>query len=230
MQQKSLGDSNGAAITSKPSDLVLANRILASFGIVDAFGHISMRSLDRPDRFIMSESRSPELVTDDDLITFNFECEPIDGGDRRLYAERAIHGRIYAARPDVFAVCHNHSLATIPFGTTGVPLRPIFHVAAGIGNHIPVWDSEEEFGPTDMLVRGNDMGDSLARKLGDARVVLMRGHGATVVGSTLKEMVFTSIYMQKNSEALLHALALGNVKYMSDEEIELTRRSNNSAL
>lgn len=203
-----------------PSDLVLANRILADRGVVDSFGHVSMRRPDRPDRYLLSRSRAPYLVVDADIMEFTLDNEPVAPDGRALYAERAIHGRIYAARPDVAAICHNHAPATIPFGVTGTELRPIFHMASAIGASVPIWDIADRFGDTDLLVTKNEIGDDLARMLGSHRVALMRGHGSVVTGATLRETVFTAVYLQVNAELLTAAVGLGPVRYLSAGEIE----------
>src|SRR5687767_13808744 len=148
-------------------DLVLSNRILANEGVVDAFGHPSIRHPDDPTRFIISRSLGPELVTEDDLQVFTLDGEQVGGNPDRAYLERVIHGAVYEARPEVMAVCHNHAHSVIPFSVTVVPLRPIAHLAAPIGAEIPVWDIADEFGDTDMLVRTMEQGRSLARALGE---------------------------------------------------------------
>ncbi len=202
-------------------DLVVANRILADHGVLDAFGHVSIRHPDNSERYFMSCSRGPSVVSRDDLMEFDLDSEPIDQRGRAMYAERQIHGRAYRARPDINSVCHNHSAATIPFGTSDVPLRPIFHMGSVVGRQVPVWDIADDFGPTDLLVTTPAMGASLAAALGNGRVVLMRGHGSSVVGRTLREVVFTSVYLQKNAELSLAARNLTNVRFLSDEEIDL---------
>jgi HCOMODA/2-hydroxy-3-carboxy-muconic semialdehyde decarboxylase len=200
-------------------DLVTANRILADHHVVDAFGHVSIRHPERPDRYFMSRSRGPNLVERADLIEFDLASEPIDQNGRRMYAERQIHGRIYAARPDVNAVCHNHAPATIPFGATGTRLQPIFHMASVIGGDIPIWDIQTEFGDTNLLVTTQPQGDSLARALAANHVVLMRGHGSAVAAPTLRGVVFASVYLQKNAELVLAAKNLGDVTYLTPGEI-----------
>ena len=159
-------------------DLVLAKRILANERVLDAFGHVSIRHPDDPERFIISRSLGPELVTEDDLQVFALDGRQVGGNPQLPYSERFIHGAVYEARPDVLAVCHNHAPSVIPFSVTGVPVRPIFHVAASIGAEIPVWDIAAQFGETDMLVRTIEQGRSLAQALGSRRVALMRGHGS----------------------------------------------------
>ncbi len=201
-------------------DVVVANRILAREEVVDAYGHVSMRHPDDPERYLMSRSRSPALVTLDDVLEFRLDGEVIDGRGHQFYAERFIHGAIYEARPDVMAVVHNHSNDVIPFTITSEPLRPALHVAASIGAHIPVWDIRDNFGDTDLLVVNMDHGRDLARGLGGDRVVLMRGHGCAVVGSSIQAAVLTSIYLQVNARILATARGFGEVTYLSPGEIE----------
>jgi ribulose-5-phosphate 4-epimerase/fuculose-1-phosphate aldolase len=177
--------------------LVIANRVLAHHGIVDSYGHVSIRHPDHPDRFVMSRARAPELITEDDFQTYNLEGEELNGDGRKAYAERFIHGGVYEARPDVMAICHNHSPSVIPFGTTKVKLRPIFHMAGGIGSDIPVWDIADEFGDgTDLLVSSVAMGRSLARALGPRPVALMRGHGSVVVSTSVPTVVSAALHME----------------------------------
>ena len=206
-------------LNSDLRDLVIANRILAHEGVVDAFGHVSLRHPDNPERYLLSMSRSPELVTAGDVMEFTIEGDPIDPQGRPVYAERPIHGALYEARPDVQAVVHNHSPAVIPFGVTGTPLRPMVHLAAIIGVQVPGWDIRDRFGDTNMLVTTMEQGRDLARAVGDGRVALMRGHGCVVVGGSLKEVVMTSIYLQVNARLLSESLPLGDVTYLSPGEV-----------
>jgi HCOMODA/2-hydroxy-3-carboxy-muconic semialdehyde decarboxylase len=201
--------------------VVVANRILAHEGVVDAYGHVSMRHPDDPERYLMSRSRSPELVTLDDVLEFRLDGEVIDGRGHSFYAERYIHGAIYEARPDVMSVVHNHSHEVIPFTISKEPLKPVFHVAAAMGEHLPVWDIRDNFGDTDLLVVNMDHGRDLARGLGDNTVVLMRGHGCAVVGDSIQASVLTSIHLQSNARVLTAARAFGEVTYMSPGEIEI---------
>jgi ribulose-5-phosphate 4-epimerase/fuculose-1-phosphate aldolase len=202
-------------------ELVVANRILAHEGVLDAFGHVSIRHPEQRGRYLISRSLGPALVTEADLQCFTLEGEQVGGDERTAYAERAIHGAIYEARPEVLAICHNHSPSIIPFGVTDVPLRPVFHMAALLGVDIPRWDIADEFGHTNMLVRTMEQGRSLARTLGSRRVVLMRGHGSAVAGQSLREVVMACVYMEQNARLQLQALALGNVRYLSPEETDL---------
>ena len=200
-------------------ELAVANRILAHEGVVDAFGHVSIRHPQRRDRFFMSRSRAPELVTVDDLMEFELDGTLVEARGRTPYSERFIHGAIYEARPDVTCVIHNHSHAIIPYGVTPVKLRPLLHVAASIGEEIPVWDIARKFGDTDMLVVNMDQGRDLAATLGQNRVALMRGHGCAVAGRTLREAVFTAIYLQVNATLQTQALLLSDeVKFLSAGE------------
>ncbi len=212
--------------TASPADpaalreLVIANRILAREGVLDAFGHVSIRHPERPSEYVISRSLSPELVTEADCQRFTLEGKQVGSDTRPSYAEISIHGAIYEARPDVMAICHNHSPSVIPFGVTGFPLRPIYHVASTIGTDVPVWDIAAEFGDTDMLVRTMAQGRSLARTLGPRRVALMRGHGSAVAGPGLRDVVFTAVYLELNARLQMQAIALGQVRYLSAGEVE----------
>lgn len=202
------------------ADLVTASRILAHEGICDAFGHASFRHPDRPDRFVQPRAVAPELVTDDDIMEFELDGTPV-GDDRKPFLERFIHGALYAARPDVHAVIHSHSRGVIPFGITGTPIRPLLHSCGVLGHDIPVWDSGDAFGDTNLLISSNEMGADFARTLGAGRAALMRGHGSTVVGRTLREAVYTAVYLDVNAQLQMAAMAMGKVKYLSDGEISL---------
>ena len=150
-----------AKLHDQLEDLVIANRILAREGVVDGFGHISMRHPERPDRFFLSSSRSPELVSLDDIMEFDLDCNPIDQRGRTMYGERPIHGAIYRCRRDVCSVVHNHAHEVIPYSVTKVPMRQVIHTAGGMGHQVPVWDIRDEFGDTDLLVRNLEQGLSL---------------------------------------------------------------------
>ena len=206
-------------------DLVVANRILAHENVVDAYGHVSIRHPDRPDRFFLARSRSPELVTLDDLVEFDLDCNPIDQRGRAIYIERPIHGGIYQARPDVNSVIHNHSLEVIPFSISKTTkLRPVFHTAASIGTEIPVWDIREKFGDTNLLVTTMPQGQDLAKTLGQGWVALMRSHGCAVAGTSIYDAVHTSFYLKINAGLQSEALKFGEVTYLSPGEIERMSR------
>ena len=160
--------------------LALANRILAHEGVLDGFGHVSLRHPKDPGRYLLARSRSPELIEPSDILEFMLDSKPLLPPSGFLYGERVIHGSIYQSRPDVHAVCHHHSRAVMPFCISGVPLLPVDHLGATMGAVIPFWDQRDEFGDTDLIVAKPEEGQSLARALGANWVVLMRRHGATV--------------------------------------------------
>ena len=209
-------------------ELVTANRILAREGIVDAFGHVSIRHPVHPERFCLSRARAPECIEADDIMQFTMDGTPIDAAGRKPYAERFIHAGIYEARPDVQAVVHNHSPAVIPFGITGSPIRPVMHMCASMGTDVPVWDSRAGFGDTNLLVTALPMARDLARVLGDRPVALMRGHGCVVAGGSLREVVFNSIYLQLNAQLQMQAAALGPITYLSDGEVAAVLKTRSS--
>lgn len=208
------------------TELALASRILAHEGVLDGFGHVSARNPAAPDRFFLSRARAPELVEPEDVLEFGPDSEPLAPTDRRVFAERIIHGAIYGARPDVTAVCHHHAPSMLPFCITGVALVPVFHLGATMGEHVPVWDSQDEFGDTSLLVTTDAQGRSLARALGDNWTVLMRRHGVTVAGRSVREVVFRSIYGARNAEILGRALPLGQVTPLTAGERKLAAESN----
>jgi HCOMODA/2-hydroxy-3-carboxy-muconic semialdehyde decarboxylase len=201
-------------------ELVTANRILAREGVVDSFGHVSIRHPDHPDQFIMSRARAPDCIEVSDFITFGLDGASIDAGDRVPYLERFIHGACYEARPDVQSVVHNHSPSVIPFGVTGCRLRPLLHVCAAMGHHVGIWDSQEKFGDTDLLVANMEMGRDLAKFLGKDRTALMRGHGAVIVANTLRQAVFTSVYVEVGAKLQMQAMQMGEVKFLSEGEVQ----------
>ena len=202
-------------------DLVAANRILAQHGVVDGFGHVSVR-LDRdPTRFLMSRSLAPELVTAADILTYDLDGNSLDAAGRSLYRERFIHSAIYKARPDVQSIVHNHSPSIIPFGVSSLPLRPVYHMAAFIGEGVPVFDIRRHSGMTDMLVSDPDRARGLVEALGGNTAVLMRGHGSTVIGSTILVAVGRSIYLEMNARLQAQAIGLGgDVTYLDPQEAQ----------
>jgi HCOMODA/2-hydroxy-3-carboxy-muconic semialdehyde decarboxylase len=204
-------------------DLVRANRILSREGVVDAFGHVSIRHPEHSDRFLLSRARSPELVEPDDIMTFGLDGEPVEAGGAKPYLERFIHAAIYAARPDLQSVVHSHSPSIIPFGVTTEVLRPIMHSCAAIGPAVPVWDAEDRFGATNLLVADIEMGRDMARVMGQGPSVLMRGHGSTVGGRSLREAVYTAVYLEVNASLQMRALQLGTPKFLSEGEIAQVR-------
>jgi ribulose-5-phosphate 4-epimerase/fuculose-1-phosphate aldolase len=192
--------------------LALANRMVAYEGVLDGFGHISVRHPEKPDHYLLSRSRSPELVEPGDILELDADSEVVTPGDILPYGECVIHGEIFRSRPDVTAIVHHHSPAIMPFCLTDLKLFPINSLGATMGAVVPSWDSADEFGDTPMVLTTNEQGASLARALGPHSMVLMRRHGATVVGGSLKEVVFRSIMTHRNAELLLRALTVGNGK------------------
>jgi ribulose-5-phosphate 4-epimerase/fuculose-1-phosphate aldolase len=208
-------------LTDLIEELALANRILAHEGVLDAFGHVSVRHPGNPGRYLLSRSRSPLLIEAADILEYTLDSNPVKPPKVHLYAERVIHGCIYQARSDVIAVCHHHAPAVMPFCIAGKPIEPVFHLGAAMGEHAPFWDQHDEFGDTNMLVVKPEEGRSLARALGQYSAVLMNRHGATVVGGGLKELVSRSIFMCQNAEYQLRALILGAAQPLHRGEIKL---------
>ena len=209
-----------ADIDALINELVLANRILAGQGVVDAFGHVSVRHPDKPDRFFLSRSRSPELVEHEDIMEFGMDGQVTDGRTDPAYHERFIHAAVYEANPEINAVVHSHALDVLPFTISSVPLQPCIHTASQCGATIPVWDIRDTFGDTGLLVANMDHGRDLAKTMGSNRVALMRGHGFTAAGRTLGEVLKSSIYLPQNAKVLKEAMMLGGtVKVMSAGEI-----------
>jgi ribulose-5-phosphate 4-epimerase/fuculose-1-phosphate aldolase len=215
-------------LTQALDELVTANRILAREGVVDSFGHVSIRHSDRPDRYVLSRARAPECIEVDDLMEFSCDGTPIDAAGRKPYAERFIHGAVYDARPDVRAVVHHHSPSVIPFSVTKATLSPVMHMCAGIGTRVPTWDSRATFGDTNLLVTNMDMATELAAALGDRPVILMRGHGCVVAGLSLRETIFNSIYLQLNADLQLKASGLGDITFLSEGEVAAVLRTRGS--
>ena len=208
-------------------DLVVANRILAGLGVLDGFGHISARHPDHADRYLLSRSLAPELVTADDIMIYDLASLAQDGDTRAPYLERFIHGEIYARRPDVTAVVHSHSAAVVPFAASSVRLRPIYHMSSFLRTGVSVFDIRLRFGMTDMLVRNNAQGEALAEVLSGDAAVLMRGHGFCTVGDTIPVAVFRAYYTQSNAALQQQAIALGGtVAYLDDDEARLSDETN----
>ena len=190
-------------------DVVVGSRILADFGVVDGFGHVSARHPTNPNHFLMSRSLAPALVTADDIMEFDLDGYAVDARGRSVFIERFIHAEIYRVRPDVMSVVHTHSPGVIPFSVSNVPLRPMYHNPSFLAVGVPVWDIRKDFGDTSMLVNNAALGKSLAAALGDKPVALMRGHGDVAVGPTVKMAVFRAYYTDVNAKLQAQALALG---------------------
>jgi HCOMODA/2-hydroxy-3-carboxy-muconic semialdehyde decarboxylase len=201
------------------ADLVVANHILSEQGALDAFGHVSIRHPTRPDRFLMSRSLAPALVTADDIMEFDLDGNPVDPRGRTSFLERFIHAEAYRARPDVQAVVHSHANAVIPFSVSTVPLRPVALVAGFLPQPVPVFDSRSADGATGMLISTPALGHALAQALGAGSVALMRGHGMVVATSSLPLAVYCTIYTAIDAGLESQALALGGpVTYLDTDE------------
>lgn len=212
-------------------ELVAANRILFDQGVVDGYGHVSLRHDKRPDRYILSRSRSPGLVVAEDLIEYDLDSNPVSD-PRPGYLERFIHGEIFRARPDVMAVIHSHSPSVIPFGLVeNVPLRPVFHMSGFLGGGAPVFEICDIAGTgSDMLIRDRPLGVGVAKVLGAGSAVLMRGHGSTAVGKTLRHAVFRAVYTEVNARLQAEAMRLGKVNYLTDDEAAAAAAMNDANL
>ena len=206
-------------------ELAEANHVLVDQGILDGFGHVSVRSAEDPDTFLLARNLAPGLVQPDDVQVFTVNGETDD--PRKPYLERYIHAEVYRARPDVHAVVHSHSAAVIPFGVSRVPLRPILHMAGFLAPRVPVFEARDTLGTgSDLLVSSAASGVALAEALGDASVVLMRGHGATSVAASLPEVVYRAVYTEVNARVQADALRLGECIYLTDEEAAATVATN----
>ena len=206
--------------------LARANRMIANEGVLDAFGHVTMRHPKDPNRYLMSRSRAPELVVPEDILEFTLDSQPVKHTELRLYGERVIHGGIYQARPDVNAVCHHHAPSILPFCISGTELKPVYHLGATLGEKVPFWDARDEFGDTTLIVAKPEEGASLARALGPNWIVLMRRHGATVAGATLEELTFRTIYTARNAALQIQAHSLGYVSPLNAAETRLAGEYN----
>jgi ribulose-5-phosphate 4-epimerase/fuculose-1-phosphate aldolase len=210
-------------------DLVAANRILSNEGVVDGFGHVSVRHDTAEGVFLLARSMAPGLVTAGDIMEYGSDGEPLGDDRRTAYVERFIHSEIYQALPQVRAVVHSHSPAVIPFGVTAAKLRPIYHMSSFLGSDVPVFEIRETGGEaTDMLIRTPELGAALAQSLGQGSVALMRGHGNVVVGGSLPEVVFRAIYTEANARLQADALRLGDgsVTYLNDGEAAAATATN----
>jgi HCOMODA/2-hydroxy-3-carboxy-muconic semialdehyde decarboxylase len=208
-------------------DLVAANHILFHQGVVDAFGHVSVRHDRAPDRFLLARNMAPGQVRADDILQFAHDGTPLDAGDRRVYLERFIHGAIYRERPDVMAVVHSHSAAVLPFTVSRRSrLQPICHMSGFLGAGAPLFEIRDTAGPaSDMLVRDDQLGTALAKSLSGANFVLMRGHGSTTVAPSLKLVVYRAVYAEINARMQMQALQLGEPEYLNAQECEASMAS-----
>lgn len=219
-------------VSSTIRELVDANHILFHQGVVDGFGHVSVRHPVRPDRFLLARSMAPGLVTAQDVLEFDLDGAPVEPGGPAPYLERFIHGEIYRKRPDVASVVHSHSPAVVPFSVvTGTKLRPICHMCGFLGGETPVFEIRDFAGSgSDLLISDNRLGAALAQSLGQGPAVLMRGHGSTVVGNTVRQAVFRAVYTEVGARLQMEALRLGPVTYLTEEESVATTNTNNTQI
>jgi HCOMODA/2-hydroxy-3-carboxy-muconic semialdehyde decarboxylase len=205
-------------------DLVAANRVLAEYGVIDAYGHVSLRSPRDPNRYYLARAIAPERVQVEDLIEYDLDSEPLDDRGRESVRERFIHGEIFRSRPEVMAVVHNHSPSVVPFSVTRVAMRPIFHMAAFVGQGLPNFEIRDVQKGTDLLVKTPPLGKALAKTLGAKPAALMRGHGAVVVGENLPRAVGRSVYLELSARMQMQALLLagekGSITYLDDAEVQ----------
>ena len=212
-------------------DLVVANHILVNQGVLDGFGHISVRDPANPQRFFIARSMAPALVQADDILVCDLDSNVIDERGRKTYLERFIHGEIFKLRPDVNAVIHSHSPSVIPFGVTGARLRPICHMSGFLGATTPVYEIRHFAGEdSDLLVRNQALGKALAEVLGAHPVALMRGHGSVAVGSSIKQVVYRAIYTENNARLQAMSMPLGDITYLTDAEASATAEMNDQHL
>ena len=205
-------------------DLVAAYRILAAHGVIDAYGHVSLRSPRDPQRYYLARSVAPELVEEKDLIEYDLDSRPLDAGGRDSVLERFIHGEIYRARPEVMCVVHNHSPSVVPFSVTGVPMRALYHMAAFVGDGLPNFEIRDVRKGTDLLVKDPALGKALAATLGSKPAALMRGHGSVVVGENLPRAVGRSVYLEQSARMQMQAMMLagpgGKITYFDEAEVQ----------
>jgi ribulose-5-phosphate 4-epimerase/fuculose-1-phosphate aldolase len=205
-------------------DLVAAYRVLAEYGVIDGYGHVSVRSPRDPNRYYLARAIAPERVQVEDMIEYDLDSRPIDEAGRESVRERFIHGEVFRSRPEVMAVVHNHSPSVVPFSVTGVPMRPIFHMAAFVGEGLPNFEIRDAQKGTDLLVKTPLLGKALAKTLGPKPAALMRGHGAVVVGENLPRAVGRSVYLELSArmqmQAMLRAGEKGSITYMDDAEVK----------
>ena len=215
-----MSEAASEAAQSTIRELVDANHILFDQGVVDGFGHVSVRHPDRPDRFLLARSMAPALVTERDVLEFDLEGAAIEKGGPAGYLERFIHSEIYRRRADVHAIVHSHSPSVVPFGVVkAAKLQPMFHICGFLGGGTPVFEIRDFAGNgSDLLISNRELGAALAQSLGEGPAVLMRGHGSTVVGSNLRQAVFRAVYTEVGARLQTEAMRLGPVTYLTEEE------------
>jgi HCOMODA/2-hydroxy-3-carboxy-muconic semialdehyde decarboxylase len=207
----------------RKADLVTAYRILVNEGILDSFGHVTVRSAKNPNIFYMPRAMPPALVTLDDLLELRVaDSQPVDPKGRRVNGERYIHGEIYKARPDVMSVIHSHSQAVIPLSLTPIKMKPVIAQAGFLPPETPSFEIREarKAGDRGMQVTDSARGAALARTLSSHPAALMRGHGNVVVGASVKQAVVYAAYIDINARMQTQALLLSrDVVSMNEPEL-----------
>lgn len=221
-----MSDDQGGKMTAEETkrELTLANHILSREGLLAGLGHISVRNPANPERFFLARALAPNLVTVNDLHEFDLDGNLTDGSNIQPYGERVIHSEVYKARPDVDCVCHNHAIELMPFCNVGIAPKPVTHVSGMIGNEVPIWDNRDDFGDTQIIVVKAEEAQSMARALGDNRVLLLRRHGAVVVGHNIRETVFRSIILRDTAKVHLDAIRLGEPSTLHPVEMDHSNR------
>jgi HCOMODA/2-hydroxy-3-carboxy-muconic semialdehyde decarboxylase len=210
--------------------LVIANHILYDQGVVDGLGHISVRNDLDPHSFLLSCNRAPALVSDKDIVCYDLDGNSISVNPERPYLERFIHSEIYRSRPDVIAVVHHHSASVIPFGITNITLKPVYHMAGFLGKGSAFFEIRNSDPESDMLIRDVYLGEALAKSLGKNNCVLMRGHGATVVGNSIEQVVYRAIYTEMNAKLQMQAMNMGEVTYLNNIEADKASAANDGQI
>ena len=218
--ESALPETGGPVPAALIDDLVVANQILFDQGVVDAFGHISVRHPGRADRFLLARNMAPGSVTAADIVEFTLDGDPVNAGGRRVYLERFIHGEIFRRRADVMSIVHSHSHSIVPLSVVkGARLRALVHMAGFIGQDPPVFEIRDTAGDaTDLLISDNTLGRALAEKFDHAEIVLMRGHGSTVVAGSIPLAVYRAIYAELNARYQLEASHLGDITFLTEAE------------
>jgi ribulose-5-phosphate 4-epimerase/fuculose-1-phosphate aldolase len=208
-----------------------ANHILAHKQIVDAFGHVSVRSPERPDVFFMARNLAPQLVMPNDVLHFDMEANCINEPQARVYLERFIHSEIYKARPDVNSIVHAHAISVLPYAALpDHPIKPLCHMSAWIGTGLPIFEIRTCCQGSDLLIRSPELGVALAKELGEKNGVLMRGHGFTVVADTIENAVYRAIYLDVNAKVQATAQLLGDPIFLDEAEASAATNTNSGQI
>jgi ribulose-5-phosphate 4-epimerase/fuculose-1-phosphate aldolase len=225
----------GSAQTSATPDrrmlldeLVLANRILANEGILDGYGHVSVRNPTNPNHYFLARAIAPALVAVADVIEYDLDSKPVTNTSASGYTERFIHSEIYKGRPDVMAIVHCHCPEVLPFSVTSVAMQPMYHMGFFIAEGVPVFDIRKAAGITDMLISTSEIGRALAQTLGSRSAVLLRGHGAVIAATSLHLVVGKAYYLNLNARLQWQAIQLsgGKVTYLDPEEAKKAANNN----